>query len=467
MTDHKHTSAPGFRRLAALRNCTLAVLLSLPMASAFAQTKPTFTHVAAGDLLGPWKSRAAEKDPQLEEVMALFRNADVGFANLEGNMFDLDTFKGAPAAENGGFEQGGVGSGPRFDPELAEELKAMGINTLSLANNHTMDWDDEGLTETIRVLDAAGVMHSGAGASLQQARAPAYLQTPGGKVAMISAAATFLPNAPAGPGDAASRRGPRPGLSMLRNTVYTRVDAAEFEVLKRIAARQAHVVADDATKVTIMPNEATFTGQHFRKVDVAGGVDYELHAKDREEILAAVSEGRNNADKVVFNIHAHESDTGAQDHQVPGRELQPPEFVKTLMRDAVDAGADIGIVHGPHSLRGIEIYKGKPIFYGMGSLFFEIPSSLYDWPADWFDTYVAESKFKDDALVEVRLHPLRIRRESDTPEGLRIGAPRKANAAEARQILRELQDASAKLGTKIHVKGGIGVIRVNDDGKSH
>src|SRR3546814_8154045 len=47
----------------------------------------------------------------------------------------------------------------------------------------------------------------------------------------------------------------------------------------------------------------------------------------------------------------------------------PPNFLKTLFHDVVDAGADVVVGGGPHSLRGIEIYKGKPIFYGIGVFF--------------------------------------------------------------------------------------------------
>lgn len=417
-----------------------------------------FSYVVAGDLLGPWRSRAAEDDPELERVLHIFRSADAGFANLEGNLFDLDEFEGAPAAENGGFEQGGIGSGPRFDVEQAAAFKDMGITTIGLANNHSLDWGIEGLLDTMRNLEQAGVAHSGGGRSLVEARAAGYLDTPRGRVALVSAASTFLPMAPAGPGDAATRRAPRPGISALRYTAYTRVTPEEFEVLKGIAGRLGHEVGEDATEVTIVPNDAPFTWQHFRKSD-RYGMEYEPHPRDRQEILDAIRDARREAGVVVFNIHAHESDTGAGDHLVPGHTLQPPEFLQALMRDAVDAGADIGVVHGPHTLRGVEIHNGRPIFYGMGSLFFEV-GALYDWPADWFDTMVATTRFASGGVREILLHPLRIRREHDTREGIRTGAPRLADAEEASRILAALQEASRPFGTTIEIRDGVGVIRL-------
>ncbi|MFT4198441.1 MAG: CapA family protein [Pseudoxanthomonas sp.] len=417
-----------------------------------------FRYVIAGDLLGPWRSRDDSADQELERVARIFQNADAGFANLEGNLFDLDGFRGYPAAENGGFEQGGVGGGPRFDAGQAAAIKRFGINTLSVANNHSMDWGIEGLVATMSNLDKAGIVHAGGGMSLAQARAPVFLETPHGRLALVSAASTFLPMAPAGPGDEKTERPPRPGISALRNSAYTLVSAEEFQVLRGITERQGQRVANDASDLTIIPNDATFTGQNFRKSDRTGVV-YEPNGQDRKEILEAVRAGKREAALAVFSIHAHESNTGAGDHLVPGNTLAPPEFLQALMHDAVDAGADIGIVHGPHSLRGIEIYQGKPIFYGMGSLFFEVPD-IYPWPKDWFDSFIAETRFGTRGVKEIRLYPLRIRRTDDSAPGVRIGAPKLADAVDAARILAALQAASQPFGTRIEISHGVGIIRI-------
>lgn len=62
----------------------------------------TITFAASGDLIGPYTSIAGVAEPGLARVAALFQHADVGFANQEGSLFDLDSFAGYPAAENGG-----------------------------------------------------------------------------------------------------------------------------------------------------------------------------------------------------------------------------------------------------------------------------------------------------------------------------------------------------------------------------
>jgi hypothetical protein len=48
-----------------------------------------------------------------------------------------------------------------------------------------------------------------------------------------------------------------------------------------------------------------------------------------------------------------------------------PDFLVELAHQAIDNGADAFVGHGPHVLRGVEIYKGKPIFYGLGEFFYQ------------------------------------------------------------------------------------------------
>jgi poly-gamma-glutamate capsule biosynthesis protein CapA/YwtB (metallophosphatase superfamily) len=87
---------------------------------------------------------------------------------------------------------------------------------------------------------------------------------------------------------------------------------------------------------------------------------------DEAGLLKAVRDGKAQSDLIVFNIHAHESPTGVDDDTPT-----PPDFLITLFHEVVDAGGDVVMGGGPHSMRGVEIYKGKPIFYGLGLFFFK------------------------------------------------------------------------------------------------
>ncbi len=75
----------------------------------------------------------------------------------------------------------------RADPAAVAVLEAARIDACSLANNHSLDFEEEGLLDTIAHLDAAGIAHAGAGRDLAEARRPALLDTRGTRVALIAA----------------------------------------------------------------------------------------------------------------------------------------------------------------------------------------------------------------------------------------------------------------------------------------
>jgi hypothetical protein len=197
-------------------------------------------------------------------------------------------------------------------------------------------------------------------------------------------------------------------------------------------------------------------------------------------LLMAVRDAKQEADLVVFTIHAHESPTGLDD-DTP----EPPDFLVRLFHNAVDAGADVILGGGPHSLRGVEIYKGRPVFYGMGVFFIKgeikaleetIFHALPDAngrppapkppersvrpggnPASWYDGVVATTDFDNGIAKTVRLYPLDV---GNTYEPSRRGIPHLADAANARRILEALQKDSEQFGTKISIEDSIGVIRI-------
>src|SRR5215207_4934461 len=73
-------------------------------------------------------------------------------------------------------------------------LRAARIDACSVANNHTLDFEEEGLLDTLVYLDGAGIRHAGAGRDLAEADRPAILDGPGGeKVALLA----FTDNEPA------------------------------------------------------------------------------------------------------------------------------------------------------------------------------------------------------------------------------------------------------------------------------
>src|SRR5438132_3278625 len=79
----------------------------------------------------------------------------------------------------------------RMHPQNIACLSAADISVCALANNHVLDWGYDGLSETLRTLDAAGIAHSGAGNDSDEAMQPAVLGTVGkGRLLLFSFGST-------------------------------------------------------------------------------------------------------------------------------------------------------------------------------------------------------------------------------------------------------------------------------------
>jgi poly-gamma-glutamate capsule biosynthesis protein CapA/YwtB (metallophosphatase superfamily) len=77
----------------------------------------------------------------------------------------------------------------RADPEAVRVLQAAHIDACTLANNHILDYEERGLRDTLRILNASGIRHAGAGANVEEAAAPAIIEASGtspSRVALLS-----------------------------------------------------------------------------------------------------------------------------------------------------------------------------------------------------------------------------------------------------------------------------------------
>lgn len=426
-----------------------------------------FTLAAVGDLLIA-RPMSSIKDESFLATSRILREADAAFGNMEGSLIDIRNFNGYPAAESGGGPVIGV-------PEIAQDLRSMGIRLVSRANNHTTDFGIEGMRQTDKLLDEAGIVHAGTGENRSLARAPRFLDTPKGRVAIVSMASTFTPMSmstmPLGemPG--------RPGLNALRTTEWELVTPDMLANLRKIRDALPKAFLDEnAPLKPLKPNELALFGVSYRSA-ARTGFSYDMDPLDLSENLASIRQGKENSDFVIATIHTHE----------PGNWSDaPPDFLVKLAHDAIDAGADEFIGHGPHQLRGIEIYKGKPLFYSLANYFFELdqqtpagrdqyeamdldPLKVTDFELNevdltkwfnseiWFQSVIAVSKFERGKVSEIRLYPVEL---GFTMRGADRGVPRIASPAAARAILERLQELSQPLHTEINIDHNIGIIHV-------
>ena len=448
--------------LASVAAATLAVVAQEQVRELETSVRDGFTIAAVGDLILAYPQNE-NQDPAFRSVVKILQDADVTAGNYEGNIIDGRSFTGTGG---GGFA--GV-------PEVAGDLKTMGVDLVARSNNHAGEYGYEGMLETNRWLDRAGVVYAGAGENYWAARSARFVSSARGRVGMVATAGSFPEAYMAQPG-----RGEWPGrggVSALRTTRYFMAPPALFQAAKVI--RQGfpngtfHYArgADTDTEVSIL-------SQTFRLDPKATQPYYQfdMNPQDLKDILAAVREGKLRSDFMTVAIHAHHF------HDAKGGERGPgvPEtidldtnpsianYLPVFAKAAIDNGADAFLGTGVHVLRGIEIYKGRPIFYGLGEFFRQmdvvglsgmgsIGRGDENSPPIKYESIIAVSRFERGQLAEIRLHPIML------TEKVRIaqrGLPRTATPEIAQRILTRLQKLSAPLGTTITIENNVGVIRL-------
>jgi len=451
---------------------SLALLVLARPAAAGAQ-KPGLTDdmkiTLAGDSIVNRRLSVFD-DPSSKGLFDFIRQSTAAFTNFE----TLVTNYAYPgAAVSGGAYQ----SSPSWIPS---ELKWAGFNIVSTANNHAFDFGVEGMQSTLRALDDAGLVHAGSGNNLALARSPAFLDTKKGRVALVAVASTFTE------GSLAGEQRPdligRPGVSPLRFTTTYTVNKEVFETLKKVAALTAgggEGGEGNATRSQDALSRLRLGGLQFQLGD-SEAVSTQLNKRDLEALEASVRDAHRQADWVIVSSHTHESG--------PGGQSVPPDFLIAAAHAAIDSGADIFVAHGPHILRGIEIYKGKPIFYSLGNFIFENETMLFqpaesyessNLPenasvADYFDNrsandtrgFPANKAVWESVVAEVSFHPdhtldqitlVPISLGYMEPRSQR-GRPRLSSPERSKATIDEIAKLSGPFGTAVTYQAGRGVV---------
>ena len=280
----------------------------------------------------------------------------------------------------------------RADPERATEVRALGFQGVTLANNHMMDYGAEALLDTLAACDAAGLRHCGAGSSLDAALDASWFEVGEQRVALLSVSST-LP-----PGSEATEAGP--GIAPIGVLM-------SFECDPNLLSEQPGTVPVVRTSARPL---------------------------DRERVCERVRELSREADCVIVAIH----------WGVPGFWLSPSlgvlaEYQQPLGRALIDAGADLILGHHAHALHGIERYRGKAICYSVGNFIFEDPRGFMEPEA-----LIVEVRPRAGQAPELTLVPLLV---DDA------GLPRLATGAEADRVFDLLSLLSAPFTTPLERRG--------------
>ncbi|MEV7038405.1 CapA family protein [Amycolatopsis sp. NPDC051061] len=442
---------------------------------------------------------SVHSEPDFVQVLDRLRSAELTYAHVETN-FGHFSEVAAPARGDQ------VGSYFLTDPQVATDLRQAGVDIVSLANNHSVDFGAAGISSTVRHCDAAGMAHAGTGRDLEEAREPAYLETRQGRVALVSVSSgnkshEWASQPKAGlPG--------RAGVNPLRPEMRFLVEQEAAEQLKRIGSalgilRETKAGAEGSSGLLMhaeqgefslaMANDQSTTGSNLWRQSDHFEILSSSNKWDFSGNLRSVAEAATMADLVLVAHHFSVSEGP--------RGNQPPRFVREFAHACIDEGADIFIGHGWHKTLGIEIYRGKPIVYGLGNFFAQsefvrrVPYDAYEtWGHDierlstltpaahplhpgldqgsetWWSSAVLDLELDGGELQSIRLNPVELgrpvgRKAVRRPVGhgerpLTDGRPFTAYGEDAEAILDRYKRLSADFGTSMVIEGETGVIKV-------
>jgi poly-gamma-glutamate synthesis protein (capsule biosynthesis protein) len=393
----------------------------------------------AGDALitRPWSQvRDADFLGLIEEI----RGADAAIANLETVIHE---FKGHAQADSGGTHMASP-------PSIAAELKWAGFDMLSHANNHAFDYGASGVLETIDYVERAGLVLAGSGPDLQRARAPQYVQCDGGRVALVAMAADFVSY-----GKASASRPDihgRPGVNPLT------VESERSATVRPLQA--AGRAWEYCRRMLRAPAWREPPG-----LEIAISWGRKIVTADATANLQSIAEAAANADIVVASIHAH----------------RRGKWLTQFAHHAIERGASVIVVTGPHQVRGVELYRGRPIFYSMGDFAFEteyierFPVEVYESAGLVADASIEELRSRPGPLTEmlrdrrtfegfvtqlliadghprrIQLIPIDLQFDGDKE---RRGRPKLASAGLGERIVATVAAKSRKLGAQVSYDPG-------------
>jgi len=194
----------------------------------------------------------------------------------------------------------------------ARGLAAASFDVMNCANNHIVDGGHEGLADTLSCLRGLGIRPIGAGADLEEARRPAVIEREGTRVGFVAFASDFAPGYQA--------RERVPGLNAMR--IHTHYCHGEGETL----------LPGGPPQIVTFP-----------------------YREDMQVLESSISALREACELVVCSFHW-------------GEGLRPVvlmDYERDVARRAVDLGADLVLCHHHHTMRGVDFYRGSPIFHGI------------------------------------------------------------------------------------------------------
>lgn len=330
-------------------------------------------------------------DPDLpfNRVLPHLQRADLLFGNLECCFYQPP---GAVSVSDEGFFA---------QPTAARALKIAGYAAVGNANN--VNYGSEPIRSSLDVLDGLGIPYTGAGRNRSEARRPVIV----------------------------TRNGLRYGF-LQRTSVYWPTNHEAGEHSPGVAALRGHT-AYQLPLHRISPDIPPSNRPGVPPVIVTWA-DPKYLAEYVDEIRAL----RKEVDILVASQHW-------------GFKEDVLEYMTEIAHAAIDAGADVVIGHGPHYSLPVEIYKGKPVYYGLGSFCFHTGHGGRKH-GDWLGM-LARVTFDGGRVAEAAFEFVR---HNDSNETVICDLGREQAGLEA------LRKRSSAFNTRLDVRGNAVVFRPAD-----
>ncbi|MBI65966.1 MAG: hypothetical protein CMG64_06710 [Candidatus Marinimicrobia bacterium] len=310
---------------------------------------------------------------QIEGINALFEptrtllgmNADITVANLEVPL------------SNQGYEHPSKGIVFRSSPDNISGLTFAGIDVVSLANNHILDYMEAAMIQTQDILDEAGIMHSGAGMNSYEAYLPTFKSIKGQTIAFLASS---------------DRTGQ---YNNYQPYLHAGENKSGFAYMTPYYIKQQINSVENIADLVV--------------IEMHAGSEYSYSPGDNYDYASyLIPEGYENlkenpASELGFKMIPK---NGLEIEDYSWRLDRPQMWDRAIRHFAIDEGADIVIVHHPHIIQGIELYNGKIIAHSLGNFIFDLnypetyPSMILNSHADesGFTEFYIDPVYIDDYI---------------------------------------------------------------------
>jgi poly-gamma-glutamate synthesis protein (capsule biosynthesis protein) len=227
--------------------------------------------------------------------------------------------------------------------------------------------------------------------------------------------------------------------------------AARYQTIARDGgpAQKVALVAFATDKVKL-PARQDAIGVNTLTVD--GGDKNLINAADEQRIFASLDAAHRNQATVIAYQHNHHWNQ-QKVNEAGGVEKWRIDFA----HQCIEHGADVYFAHGEPRLQGIEIYRGKPIFYGLGNFVFQTRKVNF-YQSEVWESVIAELEYGDPVGAEprrlkaIKLIPVVLNEAGSEPAFFQTrGLPAIATGARAKSILLKLQAQSRQYGTRMEI----------------